>query len=599
MDWSDILFLILAAALWVYLLVAERNAGGRIPLWARYVATTLALLALVGLWFPVSVTVGPSTGTDTEGVTIFTEGTPDTVLDAPVTGGIRVTTDTAIALHYQLPLIQDWPSFSKTHGGQPMTIHGYGLTRNQLDRLPAAAVTYRRPPLPQGIITCDWPQQLQATSTLTVSGEYHHTGTQPLKLVLTNASVAVDSFSIDTPGIHRFALNHQPPQVGNSLFELVAIDGADTLKTEPIPVNIRRPQPLRVLMLMASPSFDHRFLTGWFEELHYPVAARTRISDGRFSVKTNSEMGLTTLAAPLGRTVFEQVDLLVADEAEVAALSRSEQTAILEATARGMGLMLLKGAGGSPSFRGAGFAALDARSTADRAVTVTDGRADFPGLVVPEVIPLRENEEHQPLLTIDGHTVAATHLYGQGFMTATTVSGTYSWWLKGERDAYSRFWSLLLDHTVAARQPSLQYVQTPRFPVPFSWITLGVENSGGPVIVDGQPYPSQQHSYLTPLRETSLWLAQTGWHTVQTQQVPDTASFYVYDPDDWQAARNYATMVANSAAVDHLVAGPGTQTTDTTGSSERELPKWPFLVVFFVSAALLWYASRNYNQNVM
>src|SRR5690606_17402359 len=108
-----------------------------------------------------------------------------------------------------------------------------------------------------------------------------------------------------------------------------------------------------------------------------------------------------------------------------------------------------------------------------------------------------------------------------------TVSGTYSWWLKGERDAYSRFWSLLLDHTVAARQPSLQYVQTPRFPVPFSWITLGVENSGGPVIVDGQPYPSQQHSYLTPLRETSLWLAQTGWHTVQTQQVPDTASFYV------------------------------------------------------------------------
>ena len=599
MDWSDILFLILAAALWIYLLIAERNAGGRIPLWVRYVATTLALLALVGLWFPVSVTVGPSAGTGAEGVTVFTEGTPDTALDAPAAGGIRVTTDTAIARRYQLPLIQDWPSFSETHSSQPMTIHGYGLTRNQLDRLPSAAVTYRRPPLPQGIISCSWPLQLQATSTLTVSGEYHHTGTQPLKLVLTNASVAVDSAIIDTPGVYRFALSHQPPQVGNSLLELAAIDGTDTIQAEKIPVSIRRPQPLRVLMLMASPSFDHRFLTGWFEELHYQVAARTRISDGRFSVKTNREMGLTTLGSPLGRAVFEQVDLLVADEAEVAALSRSEQALILEATARGMGLMLLKGADGGPAFRGAGFAALDARSTADRAVTVTDGSTDFPALMLPAVVPLRENETHQPLLSIDGHTVAATHLYGQGFITATTVAGTYSWWLKGERDAYSRFWSLLLDHTVAARQPSLQYVQTPRFPVPFSWITLGLETSGGPVVIDGQPYPSLQHSYLTPLRETSLWLAQAGWHTVQTQQAADTASFYVYESDGWQTARNYATMVANSAAMDHHGAGAGTQEADTSDTTERELPKWPFLVVFFVSAALLWYASRNYNQNVM
>lgn len=594
------LFLIVASALWVYLLLAERRANSKIPLWVRYVATSLALLALIGLLFPVSVAVGPRAEPDTTGVVVFTAGTPAATLGAPNRATSRVTTDSVIARRYRLPLIQDWPSFSETHRHMPIAIHGYGLTENQLDQLPSNKLTYHRPPLPQGIIACDWPMQLHSTSVLSVRGKYHHTGTQPVRLTLLSASVAVDSAVIDTPGTHLFSLDHRPSQQGNTVFDLVAISGTDTIQAEKIPVSIRTPHTLRVFMLAAAPSSEQKFLTNWFETLRYQVAGRTRISRDRFSVKTNTAMGLSTVPAPLSRSTFSETDLLIADEAEITALSRREQELILDAIAGGMGLVLLKSADGGQSLPGRGFRVLDARGTQGRPVTVTDANGtSFPELLLPAIAPIREDASQQPLLRIDGHPVAATQLYGKGRITATTLSGTYSWWLKGEQPAYSRYWSLLIDQTLVDARPPLQYVLTPRFPTPFSWIKLALSAATPPVLIDGQPYPALQHEYLASLNEVSLWLPHAGWHTIQPQSAADTTSFYVYGPGDWRAARNYATMSLNEAFTKTQPSRPAGPAAGATDAPEKELPKWPYIIVFLASAAVLWYASRDYNQNVM
>lgn len=595
------LFLIVAFALWVYLLPAERRATGKVPLWVRYTATSFALLALVGLLFPVPVALGPRAAPDTTGVEIFTSGTTAAAIGASDPHSARVTTDSLIERRYGVRLIRDWPSFSQTLGHKPISIHGYGLTENQLNQLPSDRLTYHRPPLPQGILTCDWPMRLQYTAALTVRGTYHHTGTRPVRLALLSASVAVDSAVIDTPGTHLFALNHQPSQQGNSLFELVAISGSDTIQREKVPVSITAPQALRIFMLTAAPSFEHKFLTNWFEGLHYQVAGRTRISQDRFSVRTNAAMGVSAVPAPLRRSTFSDTDLLIADEAELMALSRGEQALILDAIAGGMGLVLLKSADGGQSLPGRGFEVREARGTMGRPVTVTDADGNaFPELLLPDVVPIGGDESHQPLLHIDGHIVAATRLYGKGRITATTLSGTYSWWLKGEQTAYSRCWSLLMGQTLVDARPSLRYVHTPRFPTPFSWMRLALEGAVLPVSIDGQPYPALQHAYLAPLHEVSLWLPRTGWHTLrQPPPAADTVSFYVYGPDDWRAARNYATMSLNAAFTNtHAVrlAGAAAGAAD---APEKELPKWPYVLVFLASAAVLWYAARDYNQNVM
>ena len=592
MEWSNIFFVIVAAALGIYLLFAERSVRSRVPLWARYVATVLALAALVALLFPITVP-GDTTHEPATGATmVLTAGTPDTILDAQEKA-TRMTTDTAIAQQYGLPLINDWRAFSDRLDATHLSIYGYGLTDNQLRHLPRGEINYHRPSLPEGFLTCDWPLQLHTSERLTVRGQYHHRGDDRLTLVLLNASVAVDSVVIDSAGVHPFTLHHRPPQLGNSLLELSAIRGTDTLGREPVPVRITTPPSLRILMLAASPSFEHRFLSNWFEAMHYEVAARTRISSDRFSAKTNAAMELTTLPDHLNGSTFSQVDLLVADEAEVAALSANERAAILDATANGMGFLLLKGADGEPSLPGLGFRTLGARNTDGQAVTVAGAGITFPELLPPAIVPLRDNPSHRSLLHIGEHTVAATRLYGRGRITATTLSGTYSWWLKDNQAAYGQFWSSLLDRTLAVNQPKLRYVQAPRFPVPYSWMTLGLTMPNGPLWVDGRPYPILQHAYLEPLHETSLWLAEPGWHTLHTAGLADTAAFYVYRPADWQAARSYASMVANETALaDHrlLRAAAAPVAPDTSG---RELPKWPFVVVFLAAATVLWYASRD------
>jgi len=600
MDLLDMLFLVVVFTLWVYLLFVERQTVSKIPLWVRYAATTLALAALVGLLFPISVAIGPRAEPDTTGLAVFTTGTPATTLRASNPATKRVTTDSAIARRHHLPLIHDWPSFSETHRRMPISIHGYGLTENQLNQLSSNKLSYHRPPLPQGIIACEWPMQLHSTSALTVRGTYHHVGAQPVRLVLLSASLAVDSTTIDAPGTHLFTLHHRPSQQGNTVFELVAISGTDTIQTEKVPVSIAPAQTLRIFMLTAAPSFEHKFLTNWFEGLHYQVAGRTRISQDRFSVKTNAGMGLSTVPEPLSRSTFSDTDLLIADEAEMTALSRREQELILDAIAGGMGLVLLKSADGRQSLPGRSFQVLEARNTMGRPTTITEAdNIAFPELLLPAIIPIRDDASQRPLLRIDGHTIAATRLYGNGRITATTLSGTYSWWLKGEQSAYSRCWSLLIDQTLVNTKPPLRYVQTPRFPTPFSWIQLALSAAPLSVLIDGQPYPALQHEYLTAFNEVSLWLPRAGWHTIQAQPAADTTSFYVYGTGSWQAARNYATMSLNESFTKAHSTRPADPATGRADAPKKELPKWPYIVVFFVSATVLWYASRDYNQNVM
>ena len=595
------LFLFIALTLWIYLLVNERQAKGKVPLWARYAASTLALLALVGLLFPMTYTGGYDGDTATTELAIFTNGTPRSTLATPKGTAHRVTTDPMISRRYRLPLIHDWTSFVENHAHQPVSIHGFGLTTNQLKQLQAGKLTYHRPPVPQGIISCEWPQQLQESATLVVQGQYHHTSARETKLVLLSASVAVDSTSLTEPGTHAFTLRHQPTQRGNSVFELIAIRDGDTLQTEKIPVSISAPQRLNIFMLAASPSFEHRFLANWFEGLHYQIASRARVSQDRFSVRTNDAIGLSAIADPLNRSMFNQVDLLVADEAELSALRQREQQLILGAVAEGMGLLLLKGADGKRSLPGSSFRILDAGSTASQPVAVKaiDG-ATFPALVMPSVVSIQPNEAQQPLAYIDGNTIAATQLYGKGRITATTLTGTYGWWLKNQQTAYTQLWSLLIDHTVVSSRPRLRYVQTPRFPTTYSWIQLALQQDAATsASIDGQRYPMLQHEFLAPFHQVSFWLPQAGWHTVQSQPSTDSASFYVYGPGDWLAARAYAAMHMNGAFCKAHPFRPENTAAGLPEASGKELPKWLFFLVFLLSASVLWYDSRHYNQNVM
>lgn len=599
MTLSQAVALFVASAIFVYLVWNERKAVSKVPLVVRYVASLLALSALLGLFFPLKYPRGWGIPTESGRLVVVTAGTPPSRIEELAKGGKTVTTDTAISAKYQIPLVRDWPAFLAQHPDEPLTVHGFGLTTRQLEAIDGRPLTYHQPPSPQGFVFCEWPQQLQASLPLVVHGQYHNPTGRDVKIILLSASHAVDSVMVPPKGTHPFTLSYQPKQAGNTLFGLAAVDGQDTLHAERVPVSIVPAPTLHVVMLAASPSFEYKFVGDWLRQLHYGVAFRARITKDRFST-AYTEGVPHLLGAPLNESAFKGVDLLIADEAELAALSRSEQLVIAEAVQSGLGLLLFIGDEKSSSLLGREFHHLTAHGKPEQALAVTgaDGQ-QYPVLPAAIVNGIRVSPMQQSLLYSGSQTVAASQLYGSGRITALTLTNSYSWWLRNQQAAYAQFWSYLIDNTTAGRHGLTRYIQAPRYPAAHAWTELLQQHATEKTpTVDGWKYPVIRHEYLPDFFRISFWPHRSGWYPLETPQA-DTLWLYAFDRTDWTAARAYEII----SAMDNYTGKNGERTRgkqdERTEISQKEVPKWLFFVLFLLSSSILWYASREYNQNVI
>lgn len=591
------LFIVFALVLFCYIVVNERRSKSRVPYLVRCTAGLLAIGALTGLLFPLSYPSSWSFSPNSDELAIFTRGTPETAIDISVRNSDAVTTDSIIARKFQIPLIEDWEAFLQQYPHTPFAVHGFGLTPYQLKALDGHPIRYHAPEQPHGFIFGEWPLQLPASTPLVMHGQYNNPSEQEAKVILLSAAQPVDSAIIPPQSTHPFTLTCHPKQLGNNLFSVLAIAGQDTLQHEKLPVTIRPSQPLHVVMLAASPSFEYKFLTNWFQQLHYGTAFRARISTGKFSF-SYSEASSTSLAYPLGESTFKHTDLLIADEAELAACSRHEQQVIAEAVRSGMGLLLFIHDGKTSSLLGKQFRASAISTKHEQGVTMRSAaKKDYPRLPVSALSTIQINPSQRPLLYHNEQVVAASQLYGKGFVTAMTISNSYIWWLRNQQASYAQFWSFLLDNTAAGRRQNPHYVQTPRFPTAHKRTDLSLQHPDTPISIDGTAYPLLQHESLPDFFQLSFWPRRTGWHSMEVPQ-GDSTWFYVYDNSDWQAAKDFAAM----QAMESFVTENSKKRPEEARNKSRlknEVPKWLFFLLFLIAASILWYASRQYNQNVM
>ncbi len=597
MTLPQVLFLFIALTLLTYLLLQERRATSKVPLWVRYIAGLLAIVALLGWMFPISYPVGWHRDGGTDGFTVLTSGTPDSTISVVAKSQYAVTTDGDIAQRYQIPFIQDWVGFLNQHPTSALDVHGFGLTQVQQAAVTSRPLTYHRPPLPQGVIFCEWPRQLQASTPFTVQGQYHNPSDRELKVFLLSASQPVDSATIAPQGVHLFSLSYLPKQLGNNLFGLATVDGKDTTRVEKLPVSIIPAQTLRTVMLAAAPSFEYKFMTNWLQQLHYATAFRARISTAKFATAYSEEMDLS-LSPPLRETTFNNIDLLIADETELSALSQGEQQAIARAVRSGMGLLLFLGDEKNRSLLSEGFSRSPASDQQGQAIALTtmDGK-EYPKLLASPFGSIQTKPSQQSLVYHGSQTVAASQLYGNGRVTATTFNGSYAWWLRNQQSAYTQFWSFLLDNTTSGIQYASLDVQLPRFPTIYTQTNMVLQQpADSSLAIDGQSYPLLQHEYLSDFFQLTFWSQRPGWHVITTQQA-DSTWFYVYERNDWQAAKNVETI----NAMDGFYSRYQTQSTKNTTQEiqRKQVPKWIFFVLFLAASSVLWYASREYNQNVM
>lgn len=600
MELSQIFFLFMALLALGFIYLNEKRHESPVPLAVRLLAGALAVGALLGLVFPLSYPTTSETATPQTDFLIFTRGTPEEMLRTSTNSTRRATTDTTIAQRYNIPFVRDWPTFIEHHRQAPFAIHGYGIVESQLNALDGRAVTFHPAPIPSGFVSCDWVPVLQAATRLSVNGQYHNTTAGDVKIILLSASIPVDSFSITEQGIQPFNLSHMPKQTGNTLFELAAISGIDTIQFERLPVSITPPRPLEVAMLAAAPSFEYKFITNWFEQLHYQITSRIRISSGKFSTSriNGAKLRMGDYLAP---GALDDVDLLIADDTELAALSSAEHTHLNRAIQMGMGLIIRLNDHTNRSPLSRRFVLTNAADTTQTKITLTanDDRQVLPPLPTSHPLyTIKDSDVLHPLFYQGPHIVAATQAHGLGRITGITISNSHTWWLQNQQGAYTRLWSSLVDQTIADRRAPLSYKHT-HFPTAYSWMELTLESSPNlQATIDQHPYPMRQHEFLPSVATMRFWPTESGWLSLNVPE-NDDSWLYIYRTDDWHAARDYASMARNEYFFKQRKEGQNGISEEKEENPKKPLPNWALFIAFLTGSAILWYASKDYNRNVI
>jgi hypothetical protein len=200
--------------------------------------------------------------------------------------------------------------------------------RRRVSEAPVAGV-HGGPPA-EGIVQADWPRALYTGERMVVRGRWRGRS-GPVKLLLMGMGAVEDSANVDG----EFSLGAVPPQTGKAVYRLVAVRGRDTIEQEDIPVEVGRGQPMKILVLAATPDFENVFLVNWLARNDQQVAVRTMVSRDRYQTSF-----VNMKPRPLERVtrvLLDGFDLVIADET----VWDAERAVLLQAVEEeGLGLIV-------------------------------------------------------------------------------------------------------------------------------------------------------------------------------------------------------------------------------------------------------------------
>jgi hypothetical protein len=591
MEFNDIV-LIICAILALFLVFKEVRRNSKVNLTWRILASLLMVISFALLIVPINYqTIKKQT---TEELTIITEGTDaDTIANIK---GDKYDLDSSQFLSQKslkIKHIEDLAYYLKEHNDiKKVNIYGYGLDEQQLKKLEGYHVTFHPASLPQGIISASWQTKIRATEDLKIEGIYNNTSNAAIKLKLYGLGTDLDSTVVNAKSKANFSFNNQPKQAGKATYQLIALNGRDTLSVEKMPFEVIAKQPIQVLILASFPDFEYKFLKNWLYEKQYQVIFRSQISQGKFS----SDF-LNTPATNVNRinaALLKKIDVLVIDENELSAISSGERSAINEAVNNGMGL-ILRLINAKPNANSPKYGRYEIPSATATALNISAVNEDlkFNELPFPQTLFLETSLNEQVLFkSATGKSVVNMQLNGMGKVLISSLAATYQWELAGKKTDYAAFWSAMF---LKAAKKEVKNQSIELFP---QFINVGNRARVIASLSDAKvPSLSFNDIKLNPKQNMELpfkwdavfWPTNAGWNALTVNNV--STNSFIYEEGDWAVLKNTEKLRLNANFSNRQL----NQKVDLKVTEQKvteEFSKWWFYLVFIIAAAYLWYEQR-------
>ncbi|RYY54394.1 MAG: hypothetical protein EOO09_14480 [Chitinophagaceae bacterium] len=496
---------------------------------------------------------------------------------APVPGFI--TADPAVRV------IHDLQTFTEANPvGTDIHITGYGPAASAWTSGPQLkSATYIPVEAPEGFTGCDWPRTIRASQLLSIEGVYSNPSRAGTTIRLHASGKVVDSLQqVDSSSI-PFRFRYMLPGTGPAVLELTATRSSGTI-LEKIPVMVLPAEPLRVLMLAASPDFETKFLSAWLSDQVYPLTVRSTISPGKYITRSLNSRAVTV--NQLSAAFLSNMDLVIAGDLALAQLTPAESGLLRNQVSEGLGLLVQTDSNRALSSFAAPF---DFRSLGQSArfPEIAGQTEPMPAAAAYSISP---STGQRRVITSKSATAAASRLEGRGRVVLTTLTDTYTWMLEGRKSAYASLWSRLIDEAARPAKNDRQWSSNEAFPIAGAPVGISFMDNGDSIprvrTSNGNIYPARDA--VDPARWWATWWpVSEGWNDLVAA---DTCAVYVFGKKDWMAAGYTRDMEASLFYATGKVQDGSPGRTETTA---YPVPPWIFCLLLFVSLGYLWIEARK------
>ena len=383
------------------------------------------------------------------------------------------------------------------------------------------------------------------------------------------------------------SVRHSPSGGNNDRGSLTANEGLQNEINEVVPLFVEPFVPLNVLLLQDFPTFEMQHLKNFLSDRGHKIAMRAQLSKNivRTEFANRQSVPLNRLTVPL----LDEFDLLIADPSTLTKLSPSEREAVVTSLNDGLGLLAVYN--GEPpkalpkELLPLTFAAVASDTTS---VSLHGRRYTLPAT---RFKPASIQDSGSPLEAITIARDASRILSGyipvrKGVAGFQLLRETYSILIAGDSIAYGQLWAPLLE-AVARPGDSRKFIRlADAFPLytnePIKFDLISSTMSA--LVADSLQISVSEDVLIDDLWHAMVWEDRKGWHEVSTEE--DTLSYYVFDPNDWNALRvNEQKQATYRASQRPAING-------TRQGEMRPMTLTPFFIAFILAAGFLWLAPK-------
>jgi hypothetical protein len=592
MSWN-ILVLIICCLIAVFAVWKEYNRPVRARLVLRIIASLLAVVALTCIAISITYSKIINVGDEHSAILLTAGFVPDSLKRVENTK--LLTADATIGKTYPRArlirleeLKNDSPVITKLH------VFGYGLNENELSLLDHLPIVFHPSTPPAGICAIDWNQQLKIGKTLNVHGKYNNSSFRPVKLTLKGLGTQLDSLTIAANTNKDFELTTIPKNEGRAVYQLLVTVGSDTLANENLPIEIGPVNPVKILILSASPDFETRFLKNWLSANGFSVAVRSAISKDKYSSEYVNMQPLKI--DHLNSELLDKFDLIIGDLSILKSVSSAENSVLKQqVTQKGLGIIVRADSSSKTiSWLQNGFPVERLAIKDPIPISlIIKGKKSKSALLKIDPAFIRFQPGTQPIVNDEKNRILVNNtLAGSGRLVFTTISNTFNWTLAGNQDDYAAFWSLLIGKSVRKTSVTEEWSVISPLPTVNEPVQLRLETSSAPGQINSTGsviYPAQ-NSFIPFEWTSAYWPSTTGWHSID-QKMGRAKWWYVYGANEWQPLKASKKIAATRQyeLVNHNF---NNVTKAIHPKVQIEAPKIYFYLLLLVACTFLWVESK-------